>query len=240
MSKVRSVRAASPAVARAGLAAAGSRVGARVGRPIPKPGIAALPQACSGLVASVAARLRGRQVGRDLGVAAAWIEAAVHRVRAIGVGELVERQDHAHDRDRIADRETRLSVVATAAAQPEWRRRRRGHQAARRAGEPSEPSRAWPAGMDREQVGDLGRPVLLGDLGRRSRAQVEADRFLAEHAAPGIELVGDVEDGPAGKDADRPAGIADPEADRPLVVEDPRLGPLALLHHAGPVVDAGF
>ena len=96
----------------------GSSSGATTGRPIPKPGIAALPQAAAGSSARVPVGTRRGEVRGDLRVVDREVRAGpeVGRER---VGEIGEGQGPADDRDRVTRLDPALAIGPVAAPIPE-------------------------------------------------------------------------------------------------------------------------
>ena len=84
---------------------------------MPNPGIAALPHASSGVVRIPASRASAMFIATSgSSRPSSGSPSPVHAIRAIGIGEVAERQRGAHDRDHVADLEPRLDVPAPALA----------------------------------------------------------------------------------------------------------------------------
>ena len=107
-SNVRAISATVSALASCSGFADGSSSGAVTGWPIPKPGIAALPRG-AGL----------GKIGGDLGVGARGLERAADGAVLVGagrIGKVGERKHRSDDRDRVADGDPGLVVLAGAGA----------------------------------------------------------------------------------------------------------------------------
>ena len=115
MSNLARASASSPAGTTGERVGPGSSSGSRAGRPIPNPGIAALPQASSG-GSSVPGRPRRGEVGRDLGVLETRqrVARAVHPVRPERVG--AGARTGAPSRRRSPCRRSRAAPPRTRAA----------------------------------------------------------------------------------------------------------------------------
>ena len=207
----------------AGAAASGSSSGARTGRPMPKPGIAALPHASVRVVGQDAGRARLGDVGGDLGIVGGQLDAD-RDVRLGGVAQVAERQRPTDDRDRVAGRQPRLAVAPRRAS---VRRRRSSGSRSLDAGGPCS-SAAIAASRSGSAADD-----------RRARSAGPA-RPARPPNAPSRSSKHDrrVPPGAAREDPDVAAVVADPEADRALLVE---VGPSPCgrrHRHGGAVVHA--
>ncbi len=173
----RSIRAASAALPRGRASAAGSSSGGRTGRPMPNPGIAALPQASSGSSARRPAARASARSAATSGSSASTPDpdACVGLGR---VGEVRERHRPPDDGHRVARGESRLAI-----APPSTRPSR-------------EPAKQGPAalidvrprcGPHRQQRGDRGLAVDLRRRDGAARPQREPGRLVAERSGPIVE-----------------------------------------------------
>ena len=165
------------------------------GRPIPKPGIAALPQASAGSATSVPGRPRLGEVGGDLGVVGDDGVRAAADVRLGRVGEVAERQRPADDRH-----------ASPGSSRASRYRRPRPSSAADGPDRRTSPARAHgrAAGRRWRLAVGLGRPPA------RAGPHGEPGRFVARASRSRlVEPDRRVEPRAAREDPDVPAGIAD-------------------------------
>ena len=203
--------------------AAGSSSGAATGRPIPNPGMAALPHASAGSSARCPRPAPRRGPPRSPGRRAAR-SGPSPEVGRDRVGEVGEREGPADDRDRVARLEPALAIgpVAAPIAQP------RLAGSGRRAPGPSSSSATASARSISANRVDPPAP------------DVETGRLVPGHAGLALEADRRIEPRPAREDPQAARRVADAKADRALL-RVARVGrpPVAAVADRRAVVDAG-